>query len=586
MLHSHPTDPAATPASFFSHLFEVFTPRSVCMRSEPDVIWLHVGSDVLITAAYWSIPIALYYFVRRRKDLAFDWMFVLFALFIFLCGTTHLFGVLAIWKPFYRVDGLVKLLTGGVSIITAVLLWRLIPKALALPSPSEIRLVNERLQAQIEERRLAEARVAELASNLEKRVEERTAELADRNQALRVQMDAREAAEKERNELLVREQAARGEAERLNHHKDQFLMTLSHELRTPLNAIFGWAQVLREDRISEADRSQGLEVIERNARAQARMIEDLLDTSRVVAGKLPLDLRHVDLAPIIEAAVKSVRPTAKAKGLTLVSTIDPGTGFVHGDPTRLQQIVWNLLSNAIKFTDQGGQVDIVLLRQGTDAMLRVADTGRGMDAAFLPLVFDRFRQADATTTRLFGGLGLGLSLVRHLVELHGGSVVAQSPGEGKGSTFTVRMPLSQQEKHQATEISGGAGHANLSGLQILVVEDEVDSRDLLRRILERAGASAITASSATEALGVIAKEQPDILVCDIGMPDVDGYELMRRIREDEGLGRLPALALTALARPEDRRRAFQAGFDLYISKPFEPDDLLAAVMSLAKRRVA
>ncbi|MBY0395542.1 MAG: HAMP domain-containing histidine kinase, partial [Thermoleophilia bacterium] len=364
--HIHPAAAGPAPApgggGFFSRLFEVFTPRRQCMNFENDVVWLHAVSDTLIAAAYFSIPLALLYFVRRRKDLAFNWMFLLFAAFILACGTTHVFGVVAIWKPYYRLDGLVKLFTGAVSVATAVLLWPLVNKALLLPSPEQLRIANAGLQAQVAERLKAEAEARRMSEELDRRVQQRTAEL--------------HAVSEERADLLVRERAARAEAERASRLKDDFVATLSHELRTPLSAIMGWAHLLRANP-GRPDAAYGVEVIERNTRAQARMIDDLLDMSRIVSGKMRIDAAPVDAAQVIRAAVETVKPAADARGVRITARL-ADTGRIMGDAARLQQVVWNLLTNAVKYTPRGGDVTVSLEQEDRHLVLTVADNGQGI----------------------------------------------------------------------------------------------------------------------------------------------------------------------------------------------------------------
>ncbi|HEV2295078.1 MAG TPA: ATP-binding protein [Tepidisphaeraceae bacterium] len=407
----------------------------------------------------------------------------------------------------------------------------------------------------------------------------------------------RRKAEQERDELLRSERAARVEAERTSRLKDEFLATLSHELRTPLNAILGWSHILLSGERDEPSLVEGLQTIERNARAQTRLIEDLLDMSRIISGKVRLDVQRVDLAAVVEAAVESVRPAAEAKLLRLQVTLDPIAGPVRGDPGRLQQVVWNLLSNAVKFTPKGGRVQVLLERINSHLEIVVSDTGEGIKPEFLPHLFERFRQSDSSTTRRHGGLGLGLSIVNQLVELHGGTVRAKSPGVGQGSTFTVILPLAVLHEEQ-TDISAQRIHpgatapqdqscdvVRLSGVRVLVVDDEPDARELVRRFLTNCDASVVTAGSADEAMTELDDHLPDVLVSDIGMPDVDGYELMRRIRShhDESRRQVPAIALTAFARSEDRTRAMLAGFNVHLSKPIEPAELAATVGSLTGR---
>lgn len=404
-------------------------------------------------------------------------------------------------------------------------------------------------------------------------------------------------ADVERDELLASERAARTHAERTSRMKDEFLATLSHELRTPLNAILGWAQILRAEGAPKPDDLyEGLEVIERNARVQTQLIEDLLDMSRIISGKVRLNVQPVDVSAVIDAAVASVVAAADAKGIRIQKVLDPSAGPVMGDPARLQQIVWNLLSNAIKFTPKDGRVQVVLKLVNSNLEMIVSDTGAGIRPEFLPHVFERFRQADATTTRRHGGLGLGLAIVKHLTEMHGGTVRVASPGEGAGATFTVHLPLAIAHQHEASDrkdqqhprVPSGMPQEcppALNGARILVVDDEKDSRELAKRILEECEAIVETASSAEEGLAAVAQQVPDVLISDIGMPGTDGYQFIRSVRAlgAENGGTVPAIALTAFARSEDRQRAMLAGFDLHISKPVEAAELIAVVARLARR---
>jgi PAS domain S-box-containing protein len=396
-------------------------------------------------------------------------------------------------------------------------------------------------------------------------------------------------------ELYDEQRRLRAEAERANRLKDEFLATVSHELRTPLTAILGWATMLRSDSSDEKALQRAIETIERNAKNQKQIIEDLLDVSRIITGKLRLEIRPVELASLIEAAVESLRPAADAKGVLFQKQLDTGLNPVSGDPARLQQIVWNLLSNAIKFTPRGGRVQIRLERIASHVEIAVSDTGQGISAEFLPFVFDRFRQADSTTTRKHGGLGLGLAIVRHLVELHGGIAQAESAGEGQGSTFTVVLPLMSVDQKTETEerVHPVAGdrllefdcHEKLNGLKILAVDDEADTCELLKAALEQCGAEVATACSAQEALEQLEGFLPDVLISDIGMPHEDGYELIRRVRQipAESGGAVPAVALTAYARAEDRLRVLREGYQMHLPKPVELAELVAVVASLVQR---
>ncbi|WP_437751818.1 PAS domain S-box protein [Sorangium sp. So ce1389] len=407
----------------------------------------------------------------------------------------------------------------------------------------------------------------------------------------------RKEAEEERARLLEVEQAARSEAERANRLKDEFLSTVSHELRTPLTAILGWTHLLRR-RVSceDEDLCKGLAVIDRNARAQAQLIEDLLDMGRITSGKIHLDVQPLDLHDVVGTAVSSVTPSAAAKGIRLEKISSPAVGLTRGDPNRLQQVVWNLLSNAIKFTPAGGSVQVKVSRAGDHVEITISDTGEGIKPEFLPHVFERFRQADASTTRRHGGLGLGLAIVKHLVELHGGAVRATSAGVGKGATFTVELPLDVAHAPAGGAMNGREVNArasgddacelsDLSGISVLFVDDAPDTRDMVRTFVEERKARVRLAGSAEEALRLLELERPDVLVSDIGMRGMDGYELIRRVRAlpRERGGDVPAVALTAYAGNEDRTRALLAGFQTHLAKPVQPTELMAAIGVLAAR---
>jgi PAS domain S-box-containing protein len=395
----------------------------------------------------------------------------------------------------------------------------------------------------------------------------------------------------ERDYLLQSERTARSEAERLSHVKDEFLATLSHELRTPLNAIQGWATLLREKRARPEDYQRGLETIERNVRIQTQIVNDLLDMSRIISGKIHLEVQPLYLHEVVGHAIESVLQTAAAKNTRIQPLLDSRIGLVRGDPNRLQQILWNLLSNAIKFTPAGGRVQVVLERVNSHVEISVEDNGIGIRDEFLPHVFDRFRQADPGTSRKFGGLGLGLSIVKSLVELHGGSVRVKSPGENLGSTFIIALPISHVRNEAEGESTprmpamDALDHVELprlDGIRVLVVDDEQDGRALVARILDGQGADPVCASSASEALELLSKQHFDLLLSDIGMPDINGFELISRVRQlDKSRARpLPAIALTAYARTEDRQRSVLAGFHMHLSKPTEARELVASIAGL------
>jgi signal transduction histidine kinase/ActR/RegA family two-component response regulator len=404
----------------------------------------------------------------------------------------------------------------------------------------------------------------------------------------------RKRTEREREHLLAQEQVLRRQAEAAGRIKDEFLATVSHELRTPLNSILGWASMLRAGQLQKPIVPRALEAIERNARLQAQLIEDLLDVSRIISGKLRLNMKSVDVGPIVQAAVDSVRPAANAKQIQLQITVDPNTGGVTADEARLQQIIWNLLSNSVKFTPGGGTVRLRVGRTKSGVQISVSDTGQGIKQEFLPFVFDRFQQADASITRKHGGLGLGLAIARHLVEMHGGIITASSEGEGRGATFTVSLPCAPEPTHSidhAVLDSAAARHTNqngtpdLSGIRVLAIDDAEDTRQLLRQLVSQCGADIITASSASEGLQVMTADRPDIIICDIGMPEEDGYSFIRKARtlSPPNSATVPAIALTGYVRVEDRVRALDAGYQMFVPKPVQPAELLRIVATLVGR---
>ncbi|MES1174752.1 MAG: ATP-binding protein [Myxococcales bacterium] len=416
-----------------------------------------------------------------------------------------------------------------------------------------------------------------------------------------VDISDRKRVEAARSRLLDAERAARAsaehartEAEASSRAKDEFLATVSHELRTPLNAMLGWSQLLTNNALPTEQLAHALEVIQRNVLTQSRLVEDLLDVSRIISGQMRLDVQHVEPIRIVSSAIESAKPAVEAKHIQLAVDLDPRAGQVLGDATRLQQIVWNLLSNAAKFTERNGVIAVKVARSGGSVEIVVSDNGQGIDPEFLPFVFDRFRQADGSFTRRYGGLGLGLAIARHLAELHGGTIKVESPGLGLGATFTVRLPV----VNARDSLSSATGYSTapdfeppsrltapeLRGVRVLVVDDDDDSRDLVVSILEKCEAITSSASSAEQALSMIVSECPDVLVSDIGMPGMDGYELMRAVRAlpDARSQSVPAVAVTAYARTEDRRRALAEGFQLHVAKPIEPAAFALAVARLSR----
>jgi signal transduction histidine kinase len=411
-----------------------------------------------------------------------------------------------------------------------------------------------------------------------------------RQYQIRDQMEAIRRAQDERQQLLESESAARQEAERAGRIKDEFLATLSHELRTPLNAIFGWTQLIKMDPSDAEAISEGINVIDRNVRLQTELIDDLLDMSRIISGKVRLDMRPIKLPEVIDAALDSTMPTLLAKNIRLEKSIAPGVDRVNGDPGRLQQVLWNLLTNAIKFTPKDGTIQVLGEQVDSHVEISVTDSGEGIAAEFLPQLFERFTQADASTTRNHGGLGLGLSIVRHLVEMHAGTIHAESPGVGHGATFRIQLPIlavnsaAGEPRRDSGTFHGSTRSSDaqrLKGLKILVVDDEPDARDLVRRFLIDCDAIPALAASAAEAELLVASFKPNVIISDIGMPSQDGYAFMRSVRRQGST--VPAVALTAFARDEDRARSMKAGYQMHLRKPVDPAELIAAVARLAGR---
>jgi signal transduction histidine kinase/CheY-like chemotaxis protein len=422
--------------------------------------------------------------------------------------------------------------------------------------------------------------------------------LQQKAESLEAEIKERELVEERLRLALVGEQMARAEAETANRMKDEFLATVSHEIRTPLNAIIGWSHLLRSSRLDEATIARAIETIDRNAKSQAQLIEDILDVSRMITGKLRLNNELVDIASVINAAIDSVQLAIDSKDLQLEVTLDPSARHTVGDANRLQQVVWNLLANAIKFTPSGGRIEVKVERAGRNVQIRVTDTGQGISKNFLPFIFDRFRQADGSTTRQHGGLGLGLAIVRHLVELHGGTIRAESAGEGQGATFTINLPLAPQGTKVRKKVTGNllrkesadakfSSVPSLNEVKVLLVDDDPDTLQILSVMLAESQAVVQTAATVAEALEILEWYQPHVLVSDLAMPDEDGYSLIGKLRarERQTGTRTPAVALTSYVRVEDRTRALSAGFNLFVPKPAQPDELIIAIASLAEGSV-
>jgi signal transduction histidine kinase/ActR/RegA family two-component response regulator len=520
----------------------LFHPHGYCYLWIPSLVATHVISDSLIGISYVAISLTLVWLVwRARHGLPFSWMFIAFGAFIVACGATHFMEIWTLWRPLFWLAADVKIVTAIASVATAVVLPPLVPKVLDVIHAAHV----------------SEARRVELErtqADLEKRVRERTADLANALQ----------------------------HAEEANRAKEAFLATVSHELRTPLNAILGWADIL-ERRPEPALLKRALPVIIRNAQAQARVMGDLVDVSSIAAGKMRLEPQTVDLGALVTNTVDVVQAAADAKRLILNIDAMPSM-IVWGDPARLQQIIWNLLSNATKFTPEGGSIHVGASTVDGNACIEVTDTGVGIESQFLGCVFDRFSQADASTTRGYSGLGLGLAVVRHLVELHGGSVRAESGGPGRGSTFTVQIPL---QLYGRLAVEEPEMDVDLHGLRVLVVDDDADSRETVSVILEAAGATIVRADSANRGLERMSEDEVDVIVSDIAMPRRDGFAFIEDVRRlaDPKLRRTPAIALTAFAREEDRRRILSAGFQKHVPKPVTAAQLVQSVASVAKTSV-
>jgi signal transduction histidine kinase/CheY-like chemotaxis protein len=514
-------------------------PHGYCYLWLPSLVATHAVSDSLIGLSYVAISVTLIWLAwKARRGLPFSWKFIAFGAFIVACGATHFMGVWTLWRPVFWLAADVKIVTAAASVATALVLPPLVPKVIAFMQA-----------ARTSEDRRVELELAQ--GDLERRVSERTADLANALQR----------------------------AEEANRAKEAFLATISHELRTPLNAILGWADIL-ERRPDPTLLKRALPVIRRNAQAQARVVGDLVDVSSIAAGKIRLDLQTADLSALVMTTVDVIRPSADAKRLALDVTVTPSI-IVWGDPARLQQVVWNLLSNAVKFTPEGGSISVVVTTSDAKAHIEVTDSGIGIDTNFLPSVFDRFSQADSSPTRGYHGLGLGLAIVRHLVEMHGGSVYATSPGPYLGSTFTVKIPLQLYGRLPLPETESAAA-VDLRGLRVLVVDDDADSRETVSVMLEAAGAATMRANSATTGLERVLEDKVDVIVSDVAMPDRDGVEFIQEVRRlpDEKLRRTPAVALTAFSREEDQRRILSAGFQKYVAKPVTAAKLLQSVAAL------
>jgi len=525
-----------------------FHPHGYCYLWQPGLVGAHVVSDALIGLSYIAISFTLIYLVwRARRLLPFSWVFVSFGVFIVACGVTHLMEIWTLWTPVFWLAADAKIVTAVASVATATVLPPLLPKVLHVIQ-----------QAHISEERRVDLEQAH--AELERRVAERTAQL----------------------------QTALERAEDAARSKEAFLSIVSHELRTPLNAILGWARMLNSGANDEPFARRGLAVIDRNASIQAQLIEDLLDVSQLSAGTLRLTLEPVDLVRIVSDALEVVRPAADAKHVDVSLIRPPSLVSMTGEPRRLQQIVWNLLSNAVKFTPAGGSVTVTVTQEPGEAAIEVRDNGIGIERAFMPHLFDRFTQANSSSTREHHGIGLGLAIARQLVELHGGTISAGSDGPGTGATFCVKLPIRTLPPAELADEPAPSWNriaGDLTGARVLVVDDDPDTRETLALMLARSGAAVTTAASADEAFAQLRASAFDVLLSDLAMPSRDGYSLIEQVRQaaDDRLRRMPAIAVSAHAREEERARAIAAGFHLHVAKPVGPHELIGAVGALLSR---
>lgn len=538
------------------HSLTQYMPHGHCYLWEPALVGIHVVSDILIGLAYLSISISLYLLIRKIK-MPFSPIVLSFGVFIGACGLTHFVEVWNLWNADYWFGGWVKVLTALASVITGLALIRLSPKMVAFATAAKIS----------EERGV---KLAAAYNDMEERVKERTLELEKYSE--------RERASKEQLEALY------SEAQKANHLKDEFLATMSHELRTPLSVILGYSEMLVEGQLEGESRNQAIITIHRNAQTQAQLVNDLLDVSMIISGKMKLDSKIIDVMESIDDAIESVGLAAKAKNIHVSLQFSEESYLIYGDSMRLQQIIWNILSNAIKFTSRDGSVTVKVKNENSRCEIEISDSGQGIDPSFLPHVFERFTQEESGASRKFGGLGLGLGIVKSLTELHGGTVSVHSEGKGRGAKFTISLPLApiKVNKEMTVAEPPRIPQQDLAGLKVLVIDDEPDVRDFIMTSLRRSGLKVEGARSAVEALSKLPSIKPDILICDIGMPDVDGYALIRMIREQEMKygGFVPAIALTAYAQEGIRQKVLASGFQAYVTKPAQTDKLLREIWQL------
>lgn len=526
-----------------------FLPHGMCYTWNPSLIGLHVVSDTLIGIAYFSIPVTLVYFFAKRRDLPFNWMFLLFGLFIVACGLTHWMDVLTLWQPYYWLSGSIKAITAAASVPTAAALALLIPQALALPSTRALNEAKNALELEVAERKRIEAELRRAQATLEARVAERTAELAAAVE------DAREAHES---------------LQEADERKDRFLAILSHELRNPLNPIRSAVAVLRHTNSDAEQAVIARDVIDRQVRHMARLLDDLLDISRITQNRVSLDKVPMDVGSAVNAALEVTRPMIDAARQRVTVSLPEVPLVVNADPTRLAQVLSNLVNNASKYTDPKGDISIVVEREGDEAVIRVRDSGAGIEAQHLADIFELFSRVESQRNQSVGGLGIGLALVKSLVEMHGGRVSVKSEGIGRGSEFVVHLPAAISE---TATVPAAANESKLApamrSVRVLVVDDNPDSADTLAMLLQLIGHDVRKAGNALEALAIAPVFAPEIGIFDIGMPGMDGYELARRVRRESWGKGMQLIALTGWGAEEDKALAARAGFNRHLTKPVD-----------------
>ena len=541
-----------------------FLPHGICYTWNPSLVGLHVVSDTLIGIAYFSIPVTLVYFFAKRRDLPFNWMFLLFGLFIVACGLTHWMEVLTLWQPYYWLSGSIKAITAAASVPTAAALALLIPQALALPSARALNEAKSALELEVIERKRVEAELRRAQATLEARVAERTSELA-------AAMDDARAAHQSLKEA--------------DERKDRFLAILSHELRNPLNPIRSAVAILRQPNSGAEQAVIARDVIDRQVRHMSRLLDDLLDISRITQNRVSLDIAPMDVAVAVFAALEVTRPLIDAARQRVNVSLPEQPIMVNADPTRLAQVLSNLLNNASKYTDANGEIAITARREGRDAVIRVRDTGAGIEAQHMEDIFELFSRVDSPRNSAVGGLGIGLALVKSLVEMHGGSVSVTSEGIGFGAEFVVRLPLAPAVAGAVRTAGVEAGMAKaMRPVRILVVDDNADSANSLATLLRLIGHDVRQANGALEALAIAPVFLPEIGIFDIGMPGIDGYELARRVRRESWGRGMHLVALTGWGKEEDKNLASLAGFDRHLTKPVDLEALESELRNLSGER--